>query len=673
MGQQLSRRKLLIALGAAGTAATVKGVFGNVDVYSQGTVMQEVYGGYSCEEIPAGINCVTASTIADLRAMTTPCEGLLYYVTDPDQQGMFYVDTLDTTSADNTGTVLVSAGGHRFKRHIEDGVIQVDWFGTHGDGVTSDTKAVQAALDVLASGQTLAFGGGKSYFIKPLVRLSKRKVRLLGYGARLIANGNILFSCTDVEDVMIEGLTFDSVSNGETIDVAIRSINHNWSSGLTIRHCVFGRTNIIVRDQAVFDDIAEINGVTVENCVFQGDYTGSSVSDFNNVCDFRGVADLRLVNNRFDVAHPYRLVKLSGGCHKVYMTGNTFKAVMSSGKQCIDCFTDTREAVVSHNVFELTGNPSSCFENKTGDNQTYFAQPASLVVSGNVMKMNTTGTSVTAIGIYAAWGLPWESLPHAAAIVADNQIEIYAPNSYAAPIRVRGLNSVLVSGNDLFKGEEVTAGRGIEMFNCETTRIIGNLINFGIIAIGGNATNQSAIPYTKHPRIVEIKDNTVRAFQTYGAVYVTNCTALEQLVVQGNSLSSHATTHAAVKGHLYVRSSIIGALVMQGNSGFMGPDKRIELEATTVGVTTISGNVWQTGKISWNPGSIAHGSSAVATHTLVGAAPGDRVTVSQPYDLLGCSLTAFVSSSGTIVLKIYNYTGAVQSFSGADWSVGLER
>ncbi|MDF2717488.1 MAG: hypothetical protein K0R28_4413 [Paenibacillus sp.] len=673
MERQFSRRKLFAVLGTAGVAAAAGGLLSSGEASGQGAVTQSVYGGTACKEQLRDAQFVTAATIAELRAMTDPCDRFMYYVTDPDQEGMFYCDPLDTVSADNTGTVLVSVGGQRFKRFVEDGVIHADWFGAKGDGVTNDTAAVQAAFHAVGSGQTLVFGGGKSYSIKPYVQVAKKRIRVSGYGARLIANGNIIFSCTDIEGVTFEGLTFDSLSTGTIVDTAIRSLNHNLSSGLAIRNCTFGRTNLTVRDGTIGDDIAEVDGVTVENCTFRGDYTGSAASDSYNVCDFRGVTNLRLADNRFDVVNPYRLVKISDGCRKVYITGNTFKGTMNSNKQCIDCFTDTREVVLTHNVFDLSGNPSSCFENKTGDNVTYFAQPSSLIVSGNVMKMNTTGSSVTAVGIYAAWGLPWESLPHASAIVSDNQIEIYAPNSYAAPIRVRGLNSVRVSGNDLYKGEEVTAGRCIEAFNCETCEIVGNYANFGVISIGGNATNQSAIPYAKQPRIVAIKDNTVLSFKAFGGVYVALCTALEQLTVQGNSLNSHKTDYALVEGHVYATGSTIGSLVIQGNTGFMGPDKRITLASSSASRTNISGNDWQTGTMSWNPGTIADGSSDSATFPLVGASPGDRVTVSQPYDLFGCSLTAFVPSADTVTLKLYNYTGAARSFAAADWSIRLER
>jgi len=58
--------------------------------------------------------------------------------------GMFVLDTADVTSADNGGTIIVTALGKRYKR-IFDGKVNVQWFGAKGNS-TDEFTAISNAL-----------------------------------------------------------------------------------------------------------------------------------------------------------------------------------------------------------------------------------------------------------------------------------------------------------------------------------------------------------------------------------------------------------------------------------------------------------------------------------------------------------------------------------------------
>ncbi|OBU84585.1 hypothetical protein MY55_21405 [Chromobacterium subtsugae] len=77
------------------------------------------------------------------------------FVTGHDAQGdggggNYYLDPLDTTSADNNGTIIVATDGGRWKLSPVGSNINVQTFGAKCDGVTNDTAAVQAA-DIYAA------------------------------------------------------------------------------------------------------------------------------------------------------------------------------------------------------------------------------------------------------------------------------------------------------------------------------------------------------------------------------------------------------------------------------------------------------------------------------------------------------------------------------------------
>lgn len=150
----ISRRKLLGGIGAVGAVtagAWLLGSFGGQlpTAHAKKNKSDE-------DEV-----CCKMVTIAQLRALTSPEINHVYYVKDSGQEGPFYYDASDTTSADNEGTILVSTSGARFKR-IYDGVIHLNWFGAKGDGTTDDTQAIIAA-DIAADGDLVKYTGTYKY------------------------------------------------------------------------------------------------------------------------------------------------------------------------------------------------------------------------------------------------------------------------------------------------------------------------------------------------------------------------------------------------------------------------------------------------------------------------------------------------------------------------------
>lgn len=78
--------------------------------------------------------------------------------------------------------------------------------------------------------------------------------------------------------------------------------------------------------------------------------------------------------------------------------------------------------------------------------------------------------------------------------------------------------------------------------------------------------------------------------------------------------------------------------------------------------------------LSWTPGTLASGAGATSTAIAVsGAALGDFVAVSAPYDLQGSMATAYVSSANNVVVRLQNGTAGSLSFASGTWRVRVQK
>lgn len=91
---------------------------------------------------------INTITVADLKT-TINNPDTLYYITDQNKEGVFWLDNADTTTASNDATVIVtnSPANKRFKR-IYSGPANVAWFGAlPTETPTNNSTAFQNAID----------------------------------------------------------------------------------------------------------------------------------------------------------------------------------------------------------------------------------------------------------------------------------------------------------------------------------------------------------------------------------------------------------------------------------------------------------------------------------------------------------------------------------------------
>lgn len=158
--------------------------FEEVTTYVDGTAMSDAkVDGYWFKKLPAsaGSGYVKRvvddevpykATLAQLRAnVVLPYFYKRIVTTDIGMEGEWYPDFSDTTSTDNTGTIIVNAQGIRIKR-VHSGYVDIRWFGAkldYGTGNTDDTAAWQRAINYQTQRSLkIVFPEGRSLISEPL-------------------------------------------------------------------------------------------------------------------------------------------------------------------------------------------------------------------------------------------------------------------------------------------------------------------------------------------------------------------------------------------------------------------------------------------------------------------------------------------------------------------------
>ena len=119
---------------------------------------------------------VPLDVISDLQANTDDSidrVSLAGHTTEGDDGGDgFWLDTVDTTTADDNGVNIVDSVSPRIGtwKRLSSGVVYLGWFGVIGDGIADDTVAVQAAFNfAAATGKTLICVPGTYRCTAPII------------------------------------------------------------------------------------------------------------------------------------------------------------------------------------------------------------------------------------------------------------------------------------------------------------------------------------------------------------------------------------------------------------------------------------------------------------------------------------------------------------------------
>lgn len=219
-----------------------------------------------------------STTISDLRNMSSPTAGIIYQ-TPEYGGGNWYYDASDTTSLDNTGTILVSTSGNRFKRIGIGTTVYAEWFGVTADGTTDDYDSMNAAIDFLNGNGTLVLPKGTIYLNKPLggglaLPDNAESLTITGQGGATI----IKLSANVPRAFDLRGLNFTSSTvTYQNITLSNFTVDANNIDGLAMAPAVVATGNGVISGGAIVVPVASNAGYKTNGLAFLP-YTNTGTS-----------------------------------------------------------------------------------------------------------------------------------------------------------------------------------------------------------------------------------------------------------------------------------------------------------------------------------------------------------------------------------------------------------
>jgi|GEM_PF-2136433 len=241
-----------------------------------------------------GLTSLDTMTIAQVRALNSGQLPGGVYVTDPDKTGIFYLNEADRTSADNLGTILVTANGKRYKRSYS-GAANAAWFGVTS---TSDDNA-PALQTAINSVPELLVGPGE-YLIASTINIPSRRRITFAKNAIIQAgvvwegmlhDGGLHFLISGQTDIIIDGLRIDkplsAFHSGEIWNASLIEIIN--STQIRIQNSEFISTHPM--------EAIVVRGARSKNVLLENNYCeGAGITYSENGASNVTVRNCRIIN-----------------------------------------------------------------------------------------------------------------------------------------------------------------------------------------------------------------------------------------------------------------------------------------------------------------------------------------------------------------------------------------
>lgn len=372
-------------------------------------------------------------TIAQIRSLSGTLPNNYFYTTDLGQEGDWYYDASDTTSADNTGTILVTSDGKRIKRIIQNRTIDPYWFGLKGDDSFDNTTLLKNMITSLGDGFVYEFKTG-TYVLSDYISVAN-KITVKGVG-------NVIFKQTTnyktIFNVTVDGCNFENFTTQQTKKSQEINFPYGYGAGITFYHVKSGSaTNIICRDSGDETDlvpdsvsgagiyISGSDNIKITNCQFYNCAMGVNLDDFENVsignparftCSYNDIENSYFDECKFGINYDFGA--LGGGSdfipgvidnckfvRKVYgksaIEAKMFackEPLLITNPQCVGRFDEAIVSIFgSYNMQILGGYIDGAYEGIVLYQQPSQAPPRNIKIKGIVVR-NCLATGIAVRG-----------------------------------------------------------------------------------------------------------------------------------------------------------------------------------------------------------------------------------------------------------------------------------
>lgn len=411
-------------------------------------------------------------------------------------EGSFAYDSTDATTADNGGTVIVDAGGGRWKRERGRTMVLPQWFGAYGDGVHIDTAPIRSA-------SSFAQGSKASVYFPAGTYLLDATVNITAAVTWQAAPGGVFFTWTSqtLQAVIVNttqpcaftGLNFTGVGTGGGA-----------SAGAAITVTAPGAGVGALNFQSIFRDCQFINqylGIDFVNAAYwvhdscvhnQYVFAGLRVQCLNQV----DAGDSCISNSLFDglnAASDGIIYTSSGGlkiANSKFVTGNVGIAVSLA-----NAASGTGDLIMIGGSIE--GFATAIQFSRAAGSETF----SHITLTGIQIGLCGSGISVATPAVFANLSI--------------TGCDIAINSGTGACVSLVGVSNFTVAANSLFANAGGAAGSGIVIDNqCANGKVGVNAYN----GLAVTLSNSSAT--TSYDRDVQIATGTINATAAaYGSLF----------------------------------------------------------------------------------------------------------------------------------------------------------